>query len=140
MAFIVIENYCKGAVIQISTVFQPIYYVTCRRVLLNRTFYTFIFPRFSDSASLKIHQLWVSSFLQKCSKLNLDFIKDTQKLRKKFSLWDNCIWICCKKLSLLRREDLSSAIKGLTNNSKIFNITKRDLFQLNCFHCDQKLC
>ena len=38
---------------------------------------------------------------------------------KVFGFWDNCIWKCCNKLPLLRREYLSSAVNGLTNRIKI---------------------
>ena len=45
--------------------------------------------------------------------------------------------IIASKLSLLRREYLSSAVNVLTNCPKIFHITKIDFFQLNCVHSDQ---
>ena len=37
-AFTVINKYRKSGVIQISALFDPIYYVACRRVLWNATF------------------------------------------------------------------------------------------------------
>ena len=49
----------------------------------------------------------------------------------------NSISIGCVKLSLLRREYLSSAGNVLTNNPKILHTTKRDSFQLNFLHSNQ---
>ena len=37
----------------------------------------------------------------------------------------------------LRREYLSLAVNGLINSLKIFHITNRDFFYLNCIHSDQ---
>ena len=42
IAFREINKNGKGAVLQISTDFRPVYHVSCRRILWNRTFYTFI--------------------------------------------------------------------------------------------------
>ena len=55
------------------------------------------------------------------------------------SFWDNCIWIGCLTLSLLRREYLSSAVSVLTNSVKTIHITSRDFFELNCLHSDQSI-
>ena len=33
-----------------------------------------------------------------------------------FGFWDNCLWKCCYKLSLLKTEYLLSAVNGLTNS------------------------
>ena len=44
--------------------------------------------------------------------------------------WDNCIWIGWVKLSLLRREFLSSAVNVLTSSPKIFNIWLREVFRI----------
>ena len=44
-----------------------------------------------------------------------------RKVEKKlFVSEDNCIWIGCVKLSLLRREYVSSAVNVLTNSYKVF--------------------
>ena len=43
----------------------------------------------------------------------------------------------CMKLSLLRIEYLSSAVKVLTNSQKILHNTKRDFSQLIYVHNDQ---
>ena len=50
--------------------------------------------------------------------------------KKAFCFGDNSIWSGCVKLSLLRKEYLSSAVNVLTNSYKILHITKRDIFQL----------
>ena len=67
--------------------------------------------------------------LQKCKK--------KKKSEKVFCFWDNCIWRCSKKLSLLKREYLSLGINGLTNTRNILKVTERDFFQLNSLHTDQ---
>ena len=54
-----------------------------------------------------------------------------------FSYWDNFIWIGCVNLSLLRRENFSSAVNALRSSLKILVIIKRGILCLNCFHRDQ---
>ena len=54
-----------------------------------------------------------------------------------FRFLDNCIWKCCYRLSLLRREYLLSAVNGLTNSPKILHITQRDFFNLEFPETDQ---
>ena len=81
-----------------------------------------------ESVILEIDQLWGSSLFRKCSKFNLDF-KNAKKIRGIFFfLWNNCTWIGCVELSLLRREYLSSSVNVWTTNCKIFHITNRDFF------------
>ena len=65
-------------------------------------------------------------FFLKVLKISSIFQIFRRKLGKKFFFWDNCIWKGCVKLSLSRREYLSSAVNVLTNSVKIFHITKRD--------------
>ena len=65
------------------------------------------------------------------------FRKCIEILRNVFNFWDNSIWKCCKKLPLLRREYLSSAVNGLTNSPKIFHISQRNFISHNCLHRDQ---
>ena len=52
-------------------------------------------------------------FLWKCSKLNVNLANAKKKFEAIFCFWDNSIWKCCYKLSLLRREYLLSAVNGL---------------------------
>ena len=67
-------------------------------------------------------------------------LKMQQKnVEKFFCFRDNCNWRCCNKLSLLRKEYLSSAVNVLPNSPKTLHITKRHFFQLNCFHSDQSI-
>ena len=55
-----------------------------------------------------------------------------QKIKKQFfCFWDNCIWICIVKLSLLRTGYFSSATNVLTSSPKVLHVNKRDFFQLN---------
>ena len=67
----------------------------------------------------------------KCSKFNVDFEKAQKNSEKAFCFWEKCIWIACIKLSLLKREYLSSAINVLTKFYKVLDITKTDIFQPN---------
>ena len=61
------------------------------------------------------------------------------KLRKSFRFLDNCMLICCLKLSLLSTEYLSSTVNVLTKSRNILDITKRDFFKLNIVIEDQQL-
>ena len=56
---------------------------------------------------------------------------------KFFCFWDNCIWIGCVKLFLLRREYLSSAVNVVRNSLNILHISKRDFFQVKFLLSDQ---
>ena len=60
-----------------------------------------------------------------------------KKIRKSFLFRDNCVRIACVKLSLLRREYLSSAVNVLTNSYKALRLTKTDFFRLNYLRNDQ---
>ena len=67
--------------------------------------------------------------------------KMQQKIEKKnFCYLDNCIWIGCVNLSLLRRENLWRAVNMFTNSAKILHIPKGDFLQLNCLHIYQSIC
>ena len=46
----VITKYGNGAVVQIATVFEPVYYVACQRVSLNRDFLDIYLTTFFRSA------------------------------------------------------------------------------------------
>ena len=54
-----------------------------------------------------------------------------KKIRKSFLFRDNYVRIGCVKLSLLRREYLSSAVNVLTNSYKASRLSKTDFFRLN---------
>ena len=69
----------------------------------------------------------IESHLAKCK-------KESEKV---LFFWDNCIWRCSNKLSLLRRQYLSSIVKGLTNSRNVFHMSQRDFFYQNCLHRDQ---
>ena len=84
-----------------------------------------------------MNQLWGSYLFWKCSKLNLDCNTAEKNSENVFCFRDNSIGISCVKLSLLRREYLSSAVSVLTTSPKILHITKADFFQSICVHIDQ---
>ena len=60
-----------------------------------------------------------------------------KKIRKRFLFGVNFVRIGCVKLSLLRREYLSSAVNVLTNSYKALRLTKTDFFRLNYLPNDQ---
>ena len=71
----------------------------------------------------------VTFFFWKCSEFNLYFKFSEKNSEKYYCFWDNCIWIGCVKLSLLRTEYLPSALNVLTKSLQILNITSRDFLK-----------
>ena len=132
-----ISNYGNSVVVQIATLFEPVYHVPRQRVLWNGTFCTYILPRFPECVISEINQLWGSSFFWKCSKFNVDFENLRKNPEKAFYFWDNYVRNGCVKLSVLRREYLSSAVNVLTNSYKSLRLTKTDFFWLNYLPNDQ---
>ena len=131
ITFTMITKYGNGAVISITTVFEPVYQVACQRVLWNGTFWTNIYPRFLECVIWQINQLWGSSFFCKCSKFHVNFENARKSSEKAFCFWDNYFRTECVKLSLLRREYWSSAVNVLTNTFKALHLIKKDFFRLN---------
>ena len=123
-----ISKYGNSAVVQIATVFEPVYHVACQRIFWNGTFCTHILPRFPECLISEINQLWGSSFFWKCSKFKVDFENATKNSEKRFCFRDNYVRIGCVKLSLLRKEYLSSAVNVLKNSYKALRLTKTDFF------------
>ena len=64
---------------------------------------------FENTSEMRIIFCW------KYWSLNPDFKDPETNSENLFCFWDNCIWIGCLKLSLLRREYLSSAANMVTN-------------------------
>ena len=93
MSFTVINKYAKDSVVQILTVFGPIYHV---------------------AVTSKKHRLWGSSLFENVQ--NLFYISKMQKKNSEsvFSFRENCISIGCLKLSLLRREYFWPGVNVLT--------------------------
>ena len=60
-----------------------------------------------------------------------------KKITKSFLFGDNCVRIGCVKLSLLRREYLSSAVNVLTNSYNAFRLTKTEFLRFNYLPNDQ---
>ena len=78
---------------------------------------------FRNTSAMRVIVVW------KCSKFYLDFRNAKKKSWEKVFLFrDDCIWICCVKLSLLRREYFWATVNVLKNSPKILPITKRDFF------------
>ena len=123
-----ISNYGNSVVVQIATLFEQVYHVIRQRVLWNGTFCTYILPRFPECVISEINQLWGSSFFWKCSKFKVDFENLRKNPEKAFCFWDNCVRIGCVKLSLLRKEYLSSAVNVLKKSYKALRLTKTDFF------------
>ena len=53
-----------------------------------------------------------------------------------FCFWDKYICIGCIKVSLIRREYLSSAVSVLADRLKTLDVTDSDFFQFNYLHID----
>ena len=132
-----ISKYGNSVVVQIATLFEQVYHVTRQRVLWNGTFCTYILPRFPECVISEINQLWGSSFFWKCSKFKVDFENLRKNPEKAFSFWDKYVRNGCVKLSVLRREYLSSVVNVLTNSYKSLRLTKTDFFWLNYLPNDQ---
>ena len=78
---------------------------------------------FRNTSAMRVIVLW------KCSTFYLDSRNTKKKVEKKsFFFRDDCIWICCIKLSLLKREDFWATVNVLKNSPKILPITKTDFF------------
>ena len=60
----------------------------------------------------------------KVLKIESIFRKLKRKLETIFRFCDNCIWKCCDKLSLLKREYLLSDVNGLRNSPGILHIIR----------------
>ena len=131
----VIDEYDKDHVMQIWTVLGHVCHVACRRVLWNRLFrhlsnYVFRVRNFGNTKAVRV------IFFFQMYKIEFRFQKFSEKLRKIFFFWDNCIWIGIVKLSLLRTGYFSSAANVLTNSPKIWHINKRDFLEHNFFASD----
>ena len=118
--------------------FRPIYNVTSRRVLWNGTFLCIYLSTFFGVCKFKnTFKLWGASFFWKCSRLNLILESAKTNSENNFPFWDNWIWKCSYKVSLLGRKYLPSAVNGLTNSPKLLHIIKTDFFQL--IYSDQQI-
>ena len=93
--------------------------------LLKQDFLDMYLTTFSAVCNSEVHKQWGSYFFSKFWELNLYFKKGKNESQKVFRFIVNYISIGCIKMSLLRREYLSSAVNVLTNISKILHITKR---------------
>ena len=75
-------------------------------------------------------------FFLKYSKFDVD-LKNAQKKSENFFSCDKCVSIVCIKLSLLRRQYLSSSVNGLIKSLKTLHVIKSYFFQLNYLRSDQ---
>ena len=136
IALAVINKFDKGAVVEISTMFGSTYHVACQWVFSSVNFYTFIndvcgVRNLGNTKSIRV------IFFVKMFKTYFRFRKCRIKFRKSFCFWYNCISIGIVKFSLLRTGYLPLAANVLTRSPKIWHVTKRDFFQLNCLSSDQ---
>ena len=132
------NQYYKLAVVQLWTVFWPVYHVTCGSVLWNRTFLYIYLTTFFSVRNFKNTSALRVIFFSKMLKIESKFGKwKRNNLENIFRFWDNCIWKCYNKLPLLRREYLLSPVNGLTNSAKILHMTQRDFFNLNWLEREQ---
>ena len=140
LGFTGINKYVKHAVVHLWTVFQPVYHVTCQRILWNGTFLDIYLTTFLGICKFKnTFELWGSYFFWISLKFKLNLENAKGNWENIFRFWDNCIWKCCYELSLLRRKHLLSDVNRLRNSAKILQITQRDFFYLNCLHRDASI-
>ena len=104
------------------------------KVCLKREFLDIYFATYFGARNFGNTSAMGTSFFWKCSKFNLALKNEETNWENVFCFLDNCIQIGSFKFSLLRREYLSSEVNKLT---KTLDITRRRVFQLNCFHSDQ---
>ena len=77
---------------------------------------------FWDNYGKRILDFWLKQTFS-------DSIENLRKNPEKaFCFWDNCVRIGCVKLSLLRKEYLSSAVNVLKKSYKALPLTKTDFF------------
>ena len=116
--FAVINEYDKGALMQISTMLGHVNHIAygsiCELdIFTHLSDYVFRVRNFENTKSMRVTFFWkmvkIKSRLQKCSK----------NWGKVSCLWDNCIWIGIVKLSLWRTGYFSSAANVLTSSPKI---------------------
>ena len=120
-------------------VLEPVYNVAFWRVVWNGDVLDIYLTTFSRVLNLGNTSAIMVIFFPKCLKLNIDFKYVKNRWEPICCFWDSCIWIGWVKLSLLRREYLSSAVNMLINSLTVLHITKRTFFQLNFLHSDQKI-
>ena len=80
--------------------------------------------------------MYISEIQQKIERKLFEFRNCTTTVEKSFCFWDNCISIGCGKFSQVRKKYLLPAVNVLANSPKIWNVTKRDIFQLNLCQSD----
>ena len=120
-------------------VLEPVYNVAFWRVVWNGDVLDIYLTTFSRVLNLGNTSAIMVIFFPKCLKLNIDFKYVKNRWEPICCFWDSCIWIGWVKLSLLRREYLSSAVNMLINSLTVLHITKRTFFRLNSLHSDQKI-
>ena len=87
--------------------------------------HVFGFRNFGNTKSMRV------IFLFKILKIYVWLRKCTKNWEKVFCFWDKLILIGIVKLSLLRRGSFSSTGNMLTSRPKIWDVSKRDFFELN---------
>ena len=128
----VTNEYDRGAVMQISTVFGHFHHIhSLSKYPLKRNFLDIYVTTFSESITSTIQNLWGASFFSKCLKFNVDFNNAAKNWEKVFCVWDNVIWVGVVKLSLWIRRYFSLEANVLTSIHKISYVNKRDFLKLN---------
>ena len=74
----------------------------------------------------------------KILKILHEFLKHNKTERIFFVFLDNSIRVACGKFPVFLAENLSTVISVLTNNPKILDLTKREVFQLDLPQSDER--
>ena len=133
IAFTEINKYGKVAVVQLWTAFV-LFTMLLEEGSSERDFWHTYLATYFGIGKFKNISAMMVIFFKKNFITESKFRKCKIKLENIFRFWDKCVWKCCNKLPLLRRNYLSSAVNGLTSSPKIFHIAQRDFLILNCLH------
>ena len=77
-------------------------------------------------------------FFSKCTKFYVHF-KNAKKIWQNVFFWDNGIWTCCGNLPQLWRKYMWLTVNVLSNNPKILDLNKKDVFWLNLSQSNGKV-
>ena len=140
------KQHGKGAQTSLKFAWQHLYYIywrlwmelSCKKSLLVTCKSSRLFPNtLRADGKYSLHNrdnLTQPVRMQVLREQRTNAEKNSEKV---FSFSDNCIWIGCVKLSLLKREYLPSALSVLMKRLEIFHVTNREFLQDNFLNCDQ---
>ena len=103
IVFTGVNKYSKGAIVHFSTLIRTIYYVTFQRSSETDILDIYLTMFFGVRKFKNIWAIKITLSL-KAFKMESKFRKCKKNRENIFRFCDYCIWKCCYKMSLLRRE------------------------------------